>query len=270
MDLVQLDTASLKWSADKATCRFLLKKPTKTYSIYTSRRHACNLQVLMLTSLPVDEENPRDKKLCPVRCLKFYLKCTNALRLRHLNTKLFICTCEPFGPATLQTVSHWVKEIMIKAGVNVKSVTKLNFRSASSSRAYSMGISLSRIMNRAGWSRGSTFTRHYLRNIERRHPSKLLNEQRPMSSHRSRIISGLTVPQAAVDADPGRKVRKFAKLWSGERSPLYSNRRSRSTSTSVASEADMSEQQEALVNFISDGSFLSTSPVHMNESDYLD
>ena len=101
VDLAQLDTASLKWSADKATCRFLLKKPTKTYSIYTSERHACNLQVLTLTSLPVDDENPRDKRLCPVRCLKFYLKCTNALRLRCLNTKLFICTCEPFGPATL-------------------------------------------------------------------------------------------------------------------------------------------------------------------------
>ena len=219
VDLVQLDTASLKWSADKATCRFLLKKPTKTYSIYTSRRHARNLQVLTLTSLPVDEENPRDKKLCPVRCLKFYLKHTNALRLRHLSTKLFICTCEPFGPATLQTVSRWVKEIMIKAGVNVKRVTKLNFRSASSSRAYSMGISLSTIMNRAGWSRGSTFTRHYLRNIERRHPSKLLNEQRPVSSHRSQISSGLTVPQVAVDADCGEKLRKFAKLWSGEQSP---------------------------------------------------
>ena len=150
VDLAQIDTASLKWSADKTTCRFLLKKPTKTYSIYTKKSHACNLQVLTLTSLPLDNENPMDKELCPVRCLKFYLKRTNALRLRHINTRLFICTCEPFGPATLQTISRWVKEIMLKAGINMENVNKVNFRSASTSRAYSVGVSLTTIMNRAG------------------------------------------------------------------------------------------------------------------------
>ena len=131
---------------------------------------------------------------------------------------------------------------MIKAGVNVKSVTKVNFRSASSSRAYSMGVSLSTIMNRAGWSRGSTFTRHYLRNIKRRNPSKPLNEQRPVSSDRSRSSSGLAAPQVAGGSDPGGKVKKFAKLRSGDRFPQYSNKRFRSTSTPASSVADMSER----------------------------
>ena len=214
VDLAQLDTGSLKWSADKRTCRFLLKKPTKTYSIYTKKSHAHNLQVLTLTSLPLDNENPMDKELCPVRCLKFYLKRTNALRLRHINTRLFICTCEPFGPATLQTISRWVKEIMLKAGINMENVNKVNFRSASASRAYSMGVSLTTIMNRAGWSRGSTFTRHYLKNIERRDPTTSSNKQIVDHVLRGTRNPVLTGAQGGRGLDGGRKIKKFAQLWS--------------------------------------------------------
>ena len=204
-----------------------------------------------------------DKELCPVRCLKFYLKCTNALRLRHINTRLFICTCEPFGPATLQTISRWVKEIILKAGINMENVNKVNFRSASTSRAYSMGVSLTTIMNRAGWSRGSTFTRHYLKNIERRDPTKSSKKQIVDDLIRSTTNPFLTCGKGGRGLDAGRKVKKFAQLWSRDASIL-------ATSTPASSVADMSEVIEGSVEFISDGSFLSTSSVYLNESKNLD
>ena len=126
-----------------------------------------------------------------------------------------------------------------------------------------MGVSLTTIMNQAGWSRGSTFTRHYLKNIEQRDPTKSSKKQIVDDLVRSTRNPVLTGAKGGRGLDAGRKVKKFAQLWSRDASIL-------ATSTPASSVADMSEVMEGSVEFISDGSFLSTSSVYLNESKNLD
>ena len=141
IDLCQLDIKTLSWNADKTVCSFNLYLPTKTFNINTKPGRHQSLQVLTLQELKFDKFSPvSDLKICPVRCLKEYLKCTAVLR-RDLHSQLFVITCEPFSPARDRTISRWVKSIMALAGIDVNLYSPHSFRSASSSKAFHAGIS---------------------------------------------------------------------------------------------------------------------------------
>ena len=165
IDLCQLDIKTLSWNADKTVCSFNLHLPTKTYNINTKPGRHQSLQVLTLQELKFDKFSPlSDLKICPVQCLKEYVKCTGVLRRDH--SGLFVITCEPFSPTRDRTISRWVKSIMALAGIDINLYSPHSFRSASSSKASHAGISLSSIMQKAGWSCKSTFVDHYLRNVD--------------------------------------------------------------------------------------------------------
>lgn len=107
--------------------------------------------------LPKFEEQP---ELCAVRTLEAYLEKTNILRG---NTKaLFITTVKPHGPASKDTVSRWITNVLSKSGVDTQKFTTHSTRHASTSAAKAAGVNIASIKATAGWSKeSSVFARFY-------------------------------------------------------------------------------------------------------------
>ena len=76
IDLTRLDVDSLTWLSPREA-RFQLTCPSKTYNHRTKKRHAEVLQFFTVAALPIT--NGSDKEVCPVRCLRSYLKRTKEL-----------------------------------------------------------------------------------------------------------------------------------------------------------------------------------------------
>ena len=172
IDLVQLDIGSLTWNTNKSMCMFYLSSPTKTYNVHTTQACVADLQMLVLKEIRFDSSSPAsDLKICPVRCLKEYLRRTSALRQEH--TKLFVITCDPYSPAKNGTLCRWVKTLMDMAGIDVLAYGPHSFRSAASSKAFECGLALSSIMKRAGWKCEGTFVKHYLKHVKQKIPGSL-------------------------------------------------------------------------------------------------
>ena len=160
IDLTRLDIGHLQWTSPREA-RFLLTSPSKTYNYRTRKHIAENLQFFIVTALLIEKDI--DKKLCPIRCLRHYLRRTKGLRGK--DTALFVISQSPFNPAARPTVAQWVKTIMAKAGIDISIYAPHSVRSASSSKAFNMGISVSHIMRKAGWTKENTFIKHYLKEL---------------------------------------------------------------------------------------------------------
>ena len=80
-------------------------------------------------------------------------------------TQLFITYGRPYHPATKDTLARWVKCAMSLAGIDTKVFTAGSCRSASGSKATSMGVPLDTILKYGSWSQSSTFYRFYGRDI---------------------------------------------------------------------------------------------------------
>ena len=104
----------------------------------------------------------KNKKICPVTCLKQYLKRTERERK---NPQLFISTQLPYKPVAKSTISRWIKCTLNLSGINTEKYKTHSSRSAVSSAA-AKTIDLAAIMKAAGWSRASTFAAFYNKEIE--------------------------------------------------------------------------------------------------------
>ena len=100
-----------------------------------------------------------DKNLCIIRVLREYLERTKDLRGEE--SRLLITTQPPYKAVARGTISRWVKTIMRKAGIDVSVYKPHSTRAAATSAAKRKGVALSAILDRAGWTRESTFTRFY-------------------------------------------------------------------------------------------------------------
>ena len=100
-----------------------------------------------------------DIRLCLVWILHEYLNRVKPLRGN--NYRLFLTTQPPFREASQQTISRWIKNMMVKAGLDMTIFTPHSTRSASTAKARSANIPLSSILKTAGWSRESTFANYY-------------------------------------------------------------------------------------------------------------
>ena len=218
VDLTQLNTHLLRWSSDHTSCSFHLPQPTKSYRPNTKFTRAVELQNLQLTSYPI--KKPGDKQLCPIKCLKHYLKRTESLR--HDHTQLLIISCSPFTPASSSTVAGWLKEIMQSAGIDLNHFGPGSFRSASSSKAYSVGISVQTIMQMAGWSHVNTFITHYLKNVEAVDRPKPAGAPPPLLTRNPFYNPNVNTPPCRVkplilpppvESSCNQRMRAFAGLW---------------------------------------------------------
>ena len=115
---------------------------------------------------------PSNKYLDPKRALFHYLKRTEQFRKTDSSqdvVKLFLATRKPHKPVSVQTVSRWLVSVIKfcykKQNKTVGNVKGHSTRSVRPSWALFKGASLQQIMESADWSRETTFTKHYLKNV---------------------------------------------------------------------------------------------------------
>ena len=113
-----------------------------------------------------------DKRLCVYHYMETYLRRT--LNRRGKFKQVFLTFRKPYGPASLNTMSRWVKEVLQEAGVDTGVFKPGSTRHASTSKAYAAGLPLSEIMKQAGWSSSSMFARYYNKPISR--PARDMSE----------------------------------------------------------------------------------------------
>ena len=112
----------------------------------------------------------QNKLLDPKRSLYFYLKKTEIFRHDtegNDETKLFLAINEPHMPVSSQTISKWiVKTIKMAYNGECGAVKGHSTRAIGTSWALYNGASIKSVLEAADWSRESTFTRFYLRDLE--------------------------------------------------------------------------------------------------------
>ena len=118
IDLTGLNINALVWSDNRQEVTFSIQRVNKVVNVLTSSAKSRRLQSLTLRQLEVDPENVKDKKVCPVRCLKMYLHRTKTIRD---TSSLFMITMDPFSAATCQTIENWIRKLMENAGIDTQS-----------------------------------------------------------------------------------------------------------------------------------------------------
>jgi integrase len=107
---------------------------------------------------------PIDSKVCVVLTLKEYLKVTNLIR--NNNQSLLLTLAKPHKPATTQTISRWLKEMLILAKID-SIYGAHSYRHASTSKAEQKGVLIDVIYSRVGWSKNSeVFAKYYKKKID--------------------------------------------------------------------------------------------------------
>lgn len=101
--------------------------------------------------------------ICIVNILEEYIRRTKPLR--HNETKLLISTQKPHKAVSHQTISRWVKNILVKAGINSK-YGPHSTRAASTSAGSLRGVPLTTIAKTAGWKGAETFAKFYNKTIQ--------------------------------------------------------------------------------------------------------
>ena len=76
------------------------------------------------------------------------------LLIADTENKAFIITHgKPHKPASTDTISRWVKDTLKDSGINADLFTSHSCRSASTSKAFSVGVPLQEVLKRANWNR---------------------------------------------------------------------------------------------------------------------
>ena len=105
-----------------------------------------------------------DRRLCVVTVLHEYLERTRIFR--GVVTALFITTQEPYRAVSRDTLSRWLKQTLVAAGVDMSIFTPHSTRAAATSNALRSKIPVNVILQTAGWSTQSTFTKYYCKEID--------------------------------------------------------------------------------------------------------
>ena len=100
-----------------------------------------------------------DKNICVVSHLKLYIEKTAALRGQH--SQMFISYVQPHLPVSKDTISRWIKSVMVEAGIDTTVFKPHSTRAASSSAAVRDDVPIDQILKSAGWSNCNTFKKFY-------------------------------------------------------------------------------------------------------------
>jgi hypothetical protein len=92
--------------------------------------------------------------LCVASTLDYYLKLTADLRSTDSDI-ILICIKKPHGPASSQTISRWLKEVLKRSGIDTAVFSSYSTRHASTSSAFQGGVNLDTIRKTAGWTESS-------------------------------------------------------------------------------------------------------------------
>lgn len=108
---------------------------------------------------------PPDRRLCVITVLKEYIKRTKSRRKSE--TFLLLSYIKPHSRVSRDTVGRWIKTVLSLSGIDVKDYAPHSTRMAATSRARDNAVSLSVIMDAAGWSQVGTFKTFYYRPQEK-------------------------------------------------------------------------------------------------------
>ena len=143
--LASLDLNDMYSSDDRIVFRF--------NSLLKQTRPSFQVAPLVISKF---QDNP---SLCVYSLLKMYLEQTTTLRTN--TTRLLIMVRKPHCAVCSQTIARWLKTVLTKAGIDTKVFSAHSTRSAATSAAKSVGLSISNIMNAAGWTNAGTFQKFY-------------------------------------------------------------------------------------------------------------
>lgn len=135
-------------------------------------RGASTLERLVIPRLRgMGSDLPKDKALCPVRCLKCYLAKTE--RLRKNRKLLFIPLKENVkGDIAKSTISSWMRKLLRyiynledKDALELTGRTTHHIRKCAASLAFRGQIDTDKILEACSWKAHTTFTDKYLKNV---------------------------------------------------------------------------------------------------------
>ena len=123
---------------------------------------------------------PYDVNTCVYTCLLHYIERTRLLR-ENLVTEgdeklsLILSYRPPHNPVKSATLARYVKDMLGEAGIDITVFTTHSTRSASTSKANNLGLSLKDISKAAGWKGGSTFQNHYKFRVTKNFGAEILS-----------------------------------------------------------------------------------------------
>mgnify|MGYP001553102007 CR=1 FL=1 len=146
MNYLHLDDMQLS----KCECKFLV-----TENLKHSRGNGPATEV-MLKSFPTD------RRICPITCLKAYLKRTQPSR----NSRyLFVTSVPPYKRVSHDTLSRWVRTTLTCSGIDTSKFGPHSTRAASASAAAKAGVPIQSILKQGTWKSANTFTTWYQKPI---------------------------------------------------------------------------------------------------------
>ncbi|CAB4019063.1 Gag-Pro-Pol poly [Paramuricea clavata] len=102
---------------------------------------------------------PSDPRLCIVTHLNAYKEKTKSLR--GVDSKLFFSYVKPHKAVSKDTISRWIRTVMMNAGLDVTIFKPHSTRSAATSKATQACVPIQDILKQAGWSNHRKFDRFY-------------------------------------------------------------------------------------------------------------
>ena len=97
--------------------------------------------------------------------LEEYIFRAKPWREKSNHNQLLLSHIEPHSPVKTCTLSRWICQVLKYAGINTKMFTSHSVRAASTSKAKTLGISLSQILKKGQWSKESTWQKFYNKEI---------------------------------------------------------------------------------------------------------
>ena len=94
---------------------------------------------------------PNDDNLCVVNHLNEYIRRTSPFRVNGKN-QLLLGFTKPHNPVSTDTISRWVKQVLLSAGVDTNKFKAHSIRSASTSHLAKLNINVQDILKSVGWS----------------------------------------------------------------------------------------------------------------------
>ena len=116
---------------------------------------------------------PQDRRLCVINYLKHYKEYTAEYRPKQSPSTpdpLFLSIVSPDKPISSTTFARWTKTVLKDSGIDTSTFGSHSTRSASTSAAQKLGVSVSDILKVADWSREATFIKFYHKPIAPAHP----------------------------------------------------------------------------------------------------
>jgi len=153
-------------------------RPSERFITKTQIRTGSRPKSFRIPSLQKElpSDLPLDRKLCPCRAIKYYIRRVESIRKKDPSKSLFFVSFDPRkkGDIHKNTLSGWISQL-IRFCYNQpgKKALELSGTRAHEIRAYASTLvskgtaSLEDILQAGNWRKHSTFTLHYLRDISK-------------------------------------------------------------------------------------------------------